>query len=279
MRISKYAAVPSVLLMLGASGSACVNGVGPDTRQRDSSGWVSCSTAFVPLDDATAADYVQPAPEQRPDNAVPNTCVMTSAMVNTFLNGETDSAGQTPVQRNPYNAFVTGQLTNYISIPTTDQIIQWAAIKWGIPPDWLRATIAQQSNWQQNKLACSTTVAASSAYPAQSQIDATHAYQCMGMSQIQWDHPDANTRGTGTEPFRWESTPFAADYLAAKIRFFFDNPGGVAAAQITGYSACQNWNSIGAWAQASPWGNSAQQSMVTAVQGQLASRPWAQPGF
>src|SRR5262249_27484398 len=40
---------------------------------------------------------------------------------------------------------VTGNFTG-----TTDEILQWAACKWGIDPDLVRAQAEQESNWRQS---------------------------------------------------------------------------------------------------------------------------------
>jgi hypothetical protein len=280
MKICRYSAtlIPAfifIVLIISAAAIACIGGIGPDTRQRDSYGWVACSTTFSPLSDALAAAYVQPVPEQRSGNNTANACIVTPAMVSTFINtAERNNKNETPVQANPYNAFVTGNFTG-----TTDQIIQWAAVKWGIPVDWVRAQFVQDSNWDQSAQGGSTAVASSVSYPAQSRIDSTHVYQRLGISQVLWNYPDLKTDGIGTEPVRWQSTAFAADYYGATVRFQFDNPQGKRATWGDGYVACQNWNSIGAWKQNYPWANPAQAAEVTAVQGQLASRAWAQTGF
>lgn len=98
----------------------------------------------------------------------------------------------------------------------------------------------------------------------------------MGISQVKWV-PDGSV-GAGTEPLRWESTAFAADYEAATVRFNFDDPQGLRGAWgDSSYQAGQDWNSIGAWDEPYPWGNSGQEHYIGTVQTQLAARAWPSP--
>ena len=47
------------------------------------------------------------------------------------------SSGQSNVAFNPYYRYVDGR--DGLLRPSTDDLIQWAAHKWGIPENWLRA--------------------------------------------------------------------------------------------------------------------------------------------
>ena len=76
--------------------------------------------------DAQCAAAVRPANEIRPDNA-----------------GYNATRGST--QQSGWFSRVTGNFTG-----TTDQIIQWAACKWGIDEDIVRAQAAKESAWHQD---------------------------------------------------------------------------------------------------------------------------------
>jgi hypothetical protein len=161
--------------------------------------------------------------------------------------------------------------------PSTDDLIQWTAHKWGIPEDWIRAQMAVESWWTQTDLGDRATVSGSwySLYPTQSRVAGTSdVYQSMAISQVKW-RPDGSD-DPGTEPLRWKSTAFALDFYAAKIRFFYN---GHCSWCANGYAAGQQWNSIGGWYEPYPWGNSGQQGYIAKVQSDLANRVWAQSGF
>jgi hypothetical protein len=77
-------------------------------------------------------------------------------------------------------------------------------------------------------------------------VDSTHVYQSAGLTGVTWNHQDVNDAGAGTEPLRWKSTAFNADFQAATVRFFFDDPSGKRTAWGDGtYHSGNNWLSIG----------------------------------
>ncbi len=227
---------------------------------------------FTPLADDAAASDVVATGENRASNTAANQYVPSSAELQAFRSA-LDPWGRTPVQANPYNAYVTGDFRG-----STDEIIQWAAAKWGIPVDWLRAQYMQESGWCDNKLGDLTTVtpAIYNQYPPQARVPGTNdVYESMGISQVKWI-PDGSV-GAGTEPLRWQSAGFNVDYQAAIVRFFYDNPGGVRSSwRDPSYQPDQPWNSIAGWYNPYPWGNAGQQSYVQDVQHQLLYRTWTQ---
>jgi hypothetical protein len=230
---------------------------------------------YTPLSDAQAAADVTPEPENRPANTAANQYMPTAAELQAFY-AATDPQGQTPAQLNPYAQFVTGHYTG-----TTDEIIQWAAWKWGIPADWLRAEYVKESRWNQSAVGDLATVtpAIYNEYPPQARVPSTdEVYQSMGITGEKWI-PDTSV-GLGTEPLRWESTAFNIDYQAAAIRFYYDNPDGLRSAWgDSTYSPGNGWDSLGGWYEPYPWLNAGQLAYIADVQADLAARAWAQPGF
>lgn len=238
--------------------------------------WVPANgSSFTPLSDSAAAADVIPTPEVHAVNNVPNQTVPTSAQLQSF-HSALDAWGRPVTSVNPYFKYVTGNFTG-----TTDEIIQWGAWKWGIPEDWLRAEYSQESMWKQAALGDKKTVTASdyALYPPQARIANTlDVYQSMGLTQVKWT-PNGSV-GAGTEPMRWTSTAFNVDYQLASIRYLYDNPQGLASANETSnYFSGNAWDSLGGWFEYYPWVSSGQMSYISAVQGRLAVRTWAQPGF
>jgi hypothetical protein len=264
--------------------------------------WAACNSnadnsnpsTFTPLSNSAAAALVTRQAEIRPYNATPysiggtsypapNLYVPSTAEINAFR-GATDQFGLTAVQQNPYNQFVDGK--DGMSNPSTDDLIQWAAHKWGIPEDWLRAQYVQESQWSQYWQGDRTTEtqAIYPLYPVQSHVpnSTTDIYQSLGITQVQWqpaNHPDGAV-GTGTEPLRWKSTAFNIDYQAATVRFYYDNPQQIRTSWGDGsYVPCQQWNSIGGWFEPYPWNNSGQQNYIGLVQNHLNSHTWDTQSF
>lgn len=213
-----------------------------------------------------------PATEIRPGNVAANSYKPTAAELQTFLTGERNKYGQLPAEANPLLRNVTGAFTG-----TTDEIIQWASHKWGIPEDWVRAMAVKESDWHMSGRGDRKTVRDPLRYPAYSRIAGTsEVYQSLGIVQIRWDHPDGNSTGIGTEPLRWKSTAFNLDYALADIRFYFD---GLCKWCTTGYSAGQQWASLAAWYNPYPWNNASQLGYAESVKKILVDRTWTRTGF
>jgi hypothetical protein len=229
------------------------------------------------------------AAEYRPQNADANAYVPSSAELSAFLNAK-DQYGAPNPDSNPYVLHVTGGCGG--TGRTTDEIIQCTAAKWGIPADWLRAEYIVESRWEQidpsthqpatgDKTFVGTADALK--YPSFSRETNSagnptgYVWQSIGLTQVRWN--PSGSVGAGTEPLRWKSTAFNADYQAATVRYYYDDPQGLRSAWGDAYMAGEDWWSIGGWFNPYPWHNSGQQSYISDVQQQLANRPWTQPGF
>jgi hypothetical protein len=227
----------------------------------------------LPMSDRPAAALVVHQSETRPDNAQANDYVPSDSELAAFRTS-TNQYGQTPDQYNPLARYITGRpgLTN----PSTDDLIQWAAHKWGIPEAWISAAMVVESSWRQSMLGDSATVSSGAywQYPRPARAGNDQAYRSMGVMQVQWS-PDGSVH-PGTEPLRWKSTAFNLDVYASDIRYFY---GGYCKWCGPGYSAGQQWSSIGAWYEPNPWNNPGAEKYIQQVQDALSNGAWAQPGF
>lgn len=223
-----------------------------------------------PLSDAEAARRVLLGLEIRPLNAAANSYRPSAAEIQTFLTAQRDQYGRLPAEFNPRLADVTGDFAG-----TTDEILQWAAHKWGIPTEIARAVAATESTWRQAGAGDRRTVSDPTAYPAQSRIAGTSdVYESLGLMQIKW-RPDGS-RHNGSEPLRWKSTAFNVDFWAATVRYYFD---GMCSWCGAGYAAGQERSSVAAWFAPTPWGGSSQQTYATKVWDHAAASTWARIGF
>jgi hypothetical protein len=180
---------------------------------------------------------------------------------------------------NPYLVSVDGR--DGLHNPSTDDLIQWAAHKWGIPEDWLRAEYVQESYWNSFQLGDEAAVKPAwyRQYPLQARLPRRlSVLQSMGLTQVKWI-PDGSV-GPGSEPLRWESTAFNVDYQAATVRFYYDDPQGRRSAWgDSQYAPCQPWNSIGGWFEPYPWGNRGQEQYIRSVQQHLGDEDWTRAHF
>jgi hypothetical protein len=158
--------------------------------------------------------------ENRPQNAEANAKAPSAAELAAFRTAE-DVYGRTPAQYNRNFGFVTGAAARY-GLRSTDDLIEWAAYKWGVPEDFVRGQMVMESGWSMlqkgDRHDWSEPVA--SLYPTLAVIDTDSVWESLGIAQIRWRH--SVPWNPGVEPLRWQSTGFALDYSQALIRYYFD---------------------------------------------------------
>jgi hypothetical protein len=169
---------------------------------------------------------------------------------------------------------VTGNFTG-----TTDEIIQWAAAKWGLPDNLIRAEASVKSNGYQNLKDGNGKPIANCGYgdfgdcggsPAPSGYGATGPAS-FGLTQIKWcAHKDASASGYGTWPWSERSTAYNLDYFGAVIRGCVE---GWDSWLGNGYAAGDMWGCIGRW-HSGGWYDSAANGHIATVKNAFNTRPW-----
>jgi hypothetical protein len=196
---------------------------------------------FTPLSSAGAATLVNRSGfEPRAANYVPNHTVPGKRALRAWRKRS----------KAPYRRFVDGNFTG-----TTDEIIQWAAYKWGFDEDILRADAAVESWWRQS------TVGGHGSSFGLFQVRAP--FHCPGKCKI-----------------ARRSTAFNADAYGAVIRAYFDGKQAWLNTVPHGrpYSAGDLWGSLGAWF-AGRWWTGPAANYIAQVQYRLNERTWTQPYF
>jgi hypothetical protein len=216
---------------------------------------------YIPRSDSYCASAITPNSwEPRPDNAVANSTVFPSstfnwASIENYWSKWTSKRAQ-----------VTGNFKG-----TTTEIIQWAACKWGVDEDTIRADAVQESYWHQNTIGDVCGPTGEGSYG----LNQTKNADCSG-ALVHGGFPDT-----------MNSTALAVDWFGAHTRSCYDGDfydGGqwlyqgqtvdqIAAANGWPYVfwACVGFNFSGNW-------NPGQQYQLQ-VQQHLANRTWEQPGF
>ena len=149
----------------------------------------------------------------------------------------------------PYARYVDGRFRG-----TTDEIIQWAAAKWGFDPNLLRAVATHETYWDMNVVG--------------------NEGSAFGLFQVRrpWHC---------CLPYMRDSTAFNADYYGGILRAYYDGeqdwlnnpdvivnrPDGIV------YEAGDIWGSVGAWVSGN-WHLPANEDYVAVVQRWYASHPW-----
>jgi autotransporter family porin len=205
--------------------------------------------------DSTCAHQVRPAPEVRPGNGA--------------ANATKGVGGNAAYPR------VTG---NFVG--TTDEIIQWAACKWGIDEDVVRAQAAMETYWIQGN-AGDFTSDASTCVPGHRRLGSDgrtgQCPQSIGIMQVRFPY---HTTAFASDNDAAVSTAYNLDYAYAVWRNCFDgndqwfdefNPRRP-------YRAGDLWGCVGAW-YSGRWYDPGAVRYVRHVQAYVARRIWATSGF
>jgi len=191
---------------------------------------------------------------------------------------------------------------------TTDENIQWAACKWGLPDNLLRAIAVRESTWFQAATYASgrcvpnygcgdlrttqppgsaTFCAAISRYGHDYQAEHAPAtglcprtFGIVGV--MSWQDPSWGRmpdNQNGTFPFNRDSTAFALDYLGSQLRGCYEGwerwLGNTGARR---YSPGDLWGCVGAW-YAGEWHSPAAGGYIARVRRELADRTWLTRAF
>ena len=222
--------------------------------------------AMLPDDAAAAAMVRRSAWEPRPENTVANHTVPPPDF-----------------RPPPYPGLINGpQVFDRISgnfTGTTDEIIQWAAAKWGLPDDVMRGEAVEESGWfQANKEPdgqpidqqgygdfgdCGGSPAGSPYGP-----DGPSSF---GIMQVKWcTLNDPNAPGTGGWPWTENSTAWDLDTYGAVVRACYE---GWEPWLGPTYRAGDLWGCIGRW-NSGAWHDELGNSYIERVQRTTAAKPW-----
>ncbi|MGZ4477021.1 MAG: hypothetical protein ACXVW2_00250 [Nocardioidaceae bacterium] len=259
------------------------------------------SWSRLPGDQACADRVHQSGWEPRPDNYGPNHQMPDAAAVHRAFAARPVASGKSyrPVWDRWLLQRVDGQYTG-----TTDEIIQWAACKWGISDNLLRAMAVQESTWNNHLVyrtgrcvpdrGCGDVVQTPSratrvfcngigAHGHDYQVDygpgrCPETFGMMGVKSWQapqWGPMPGNQNGTF--PFNRDSTAFSADYLAAQLRGCYEGwETWLGHTSAGGYRPGRLWGCVGAW-YAGAWLTPAARGYVDGVRSKLAARVWLDP--
>jgi hypothetical protein len=237
--------------------------------------------------------------EPRPENYVPNHTIVNRHAVRRAFASRARSGQETYDPR--WDSWllprVDGQFTG-----TTDEIIQWAACKWGLNDNVLRGVLILESTWYQyetypsgrcvSNWGCGDFFTNEPDHPRSVYCDTLAAYghdyqndfgkaQCPKTFSIagvmSWSSPTWGFlwRGlqNGTFPFARDSTAYALDYLASQLRgcyegwkfWLHDRPGDI-------------WGCVGAW-YAGNWRSPNADRYIARVKELIRVHEWLRPGF
>jgi transglycosylase-like protein with SLT domain len=135
---------------------------------------------------------------------------------------------------------------------TTDEIIQWAACKWGVDEDLVRAMAVQESRWRQDAVGDNGL--------------------SFGLLQVK------KTASEGSYPASATSTAFNLDVALGGWRACYEGNLTWLGANGSGYAAGDMWGCVGSYF-AGKWYSDGAQQYIGRVRGNLQTRPWEVSDF
>ena len=161
-----------------------------------------------------------------------------------------------------YNSGVTAATLG----PSTDELIQWAAWKWGLPEDTLRAEAVHESSWIQS---------------AAGDQNADGSFASWGLMQIKGTNTDGATpfNWKGTYPLSSTSTAFNLDFYGAVIRDFLEGRAQGLGAAYTSSVKNDMTQALGYWFSGG-YNTTGGNSYATGVLADQTNRVWENyPGY
>lgn len=232
------------------------------------------SWSSLPDDAAAAAAVRRSSWEPRPQNTLANITVPSDLALGAH-------GGVAPIWNSWLIPRITGNFTG-----TTDEIIQWAALKWGLPDEVLRGQLVTESYWYQGLLDTSGQPVNGKGFgdytTDQSKCAPGYVAPCplsFGVLQVKYApfHP-------GVFPWNRDSTAFNVDYVAAVLRGCYEgweswlrNAGGEGGT-ATNYAAGDLDGCLGRW-YAGQWHTSAAERYIVKVKDNTAARAWLNSTF
>jgi hypothetical protein len=215
--------------------------------------------------DATCASLVRVVAENKHMNVTANATRGAQTIPASFFSGDDPRDGTVIAPR------IDGAYTG-----TTDEILQWAACKWGIDEDIVRAQAVTESWWRQ------TTLGDFGTDPTQCPpghglgVDGTpgECPQSYGILQNRYPYEVTSWPGIAT------STAFNADLAYGIWRGCFEGYEVWLNTVDRGstYAAGDEWGCVGRWF-AGRWHTDPANQYITTVQANLAGRIWTTPNF
>jgi hypothetical protein len=214
------------------------------SARADDTGLVSAKVGQRPLSDSAAAGKVKRSSfEPRPANRGATHRVPTKAQLRAF-HRQSDQ---------PYSHWVTGRFRG-----TTDEVAQWAAAKWGLAPDLVRAVAAKETWWRMSTVGDNG--------------------DSFGLFQVRRPFHCRGTLVCGL--FRHDAA-LNADYWGSIIRSYYDGKQtwlNTVSGNGARYAAGDLWGSIGAWFSGR-WHDAGSDGYVGAIKDYMARRIWRTRDF
>ena len=164
---------------------------------------------------------------------------------------------------------ITGNFTG-----TTNEILQWAACKWGIDVNIIRAEAVTESQWHQSQLGDNTT---NQSLCPPGTWNGSSCYQSYGILQIKYTYFQTEW------PMSRNDTAFNADFVYGWLRNCFEGTADYLyqSTPVSGYPhyhAGDIWGCLGFWFSGT-WYDQGAINYINVTKGHYSQKPWLLPGF
>jgi hypothetical protein len=221
----------------------------------------------LPSDSNCASQISTSSFEPRPDNNAANHQVPTAAQIANLhpWNPLIGMASSSDTLRRR----ITGNFTG-----TTDEILQWAACKWGIDVNIIRAEAVAESHWHQSQLGDYTT---NQSLCPPGTWNGSSCYQSYGILQIKYTYFQSEW------PMSRNDTAFNADFVYGWLRNCYEGWADYLynATPVSGYPryhAGDIWGCLGFWFSGT-WYDQGAINYINETKGFYAQMPWLKSGF
>ena len=221
----------------------------------------------LPGDSTCASEISMSSFEPRTDNNTANHQVPTSAQI-ANLHPWNPLIGMDSKSDN-LRRRITGNFTG-----TTDEILQWAACKWGIDPNIVRAEAVTEFNWHQSQLGDYTT---NQSLCPPGTWNGSSCYQSYGILQIKYTYFQTEW------PMSRNDTAFNADFVYGWLRNCYEGWADYLyqSTPVSGYPhyhADDIWGCLGFWFSGT-WYDQGAINYINVTKGHYSQKPWLLPGF
>ena len=221
----------------------------------------------LPGDSTCASQITRSSFEPRTDNNSANHQVPTAAQI-ANLHPWNPLIGMNTSSDN-LRKRITGNFTG-----TTDEILQWAACKWGIDVNIIRAEAVIESHWHQSQLGDYTT---NQTLCPPGTWNGSSCYQSYGILQIKYTYFQSEW------PMSRSDTAFNADFVYGWLRNCYEGMANYLyhSTPVSGYPryhAGDIWGCLGFWFSGT-WYDQGAINYINVTKGYYAQKPWLQSGF
>lgn len=223
--------------------------------------------AALPSEAYCAAHMQRASWEPRPQNTAANQRIPSGAQL-AALSVWGAAMGLDP-RADQLRQQMTGGFTG-----TTDEILQWAACKWGVPVDVVRAEAVVESSWLQSTQGDQTSDQSVCPPGTWSGGSCNQSY---GILQIMYQY------NASAWPMSRDDTAFSAEYVYGMIRACYEGWTTYlhAMTPLPGYPAYHAgdlWGCLGRW-YSGGWYDQGAIDYIAKVKAVYDQKPWRSPGF